>query len=207
MTESFNRTAATLPQTPELRKLGPGDAARQDKMDVEAVVLLSVFQDIYVLGIQAQAGILPFEPTEEVLEQPLGILHRCGKVSIIKGQCGEQVGRGEIGVEQPPQPPLCVPLIEPLLYLRCRHAPLPSFLWMGIYWIDSHLQILPTVVFLLSVSSLHICSLSYMVIVLIPYTSPPYGTAIHPVGKSYASKVDDEKSAFWKRNKYPTAQA
>lgn len=26
------------------------------------------------------------------------------------------------------------------------------------------------------------------------------------VGKSYASKVDDAKSAFWKRNKYPTAK-
>ena len=35
-----------------------------------------------------------------------------------------------------------------------------------------------------------------MVVVLIPYTSSAYGTAIHPVGKSYASKVDDEKSAF-----------
>lgn len=46
-----------------------------------------------------------------------------------------------------------------------------------------------------------------MVIVLIPYTSPPYGTAIHPVGKCYASIVDDEKMAFEKRNKYPTAQA
>ena len=45
-----------------------------------------------------------------------------------------------------------------------------------------------------------------MVIVLIPYTSPPYGTAIHPVGKSYASIVDDEKMAFEQRNKYPTAQ-
>ena len=38
-----------------------------------------------------------------------------------------------------------------------------------------------------------------MVIVLIPYTSPPYGRMAHPVGKSYAFKVDDEKSAFWKR--------
>ena len=35
-----------------------------------------------------------------------------------------------------------------------------------------------------------------MVIVLIPYTSPPYGRIAHPVGKSYASKIDDEKSAF-----------
>ena len=43
-----------------------------------------------------------------------------------------------------------------------------------------------------------------MVIVLIPYTSSAYGTAIHPVGKSYASKVDDEKSAFEQRSKYPT---
>lgn len=110
-------------------------------------------------------------------------------------------------MQQPPQPSLCVPLIEPLLNLSCRLAPLPSFLWMGIYWIDSHLQILPTVIFLLSVLPLHIYSLSHVVIVLIPYTSPPYGTAIHPVGKCYASIVDDEKMAFEKRNKYPTAQA
>ena len=76
---------------------------------------------------------------------------------------------------------LCMPLIEPLLNLGCRLAPLPSFLWMAIYWIDGYLQILPTIVFLLSVSSLHICSLSYMVIVLIPYTSQPYGRITHPV--------------------------
>ena len=89
-----------------------------------------------------------------------------------------------------------MPLIEPLLNLGCRFAPLPSFLWMTIYWIDSYLQILPTVIFLLSVSSLHICPLSYMVIVLIPYTSSAYGKEVHPVGKSYASKVDDEKWLF-----------
>ena len=35
-----------------------------------------------------------------------------------------------------------------------------------------------------------------MVIVLIPYTSSAYGRNLHPVGKSYASKVDDEKMAF-----------
>ena len=108
-------------------------------------------------------------------------------------------------MEQPPQPPLSVPLIEPLLNLSCRLAPLPSFLWMGIYWIDGYLQILPTIVFLCSVSSLHICSLSYMVIVLIPYTSSAYGRNPHPVGKSYASKVEAEKTAFGKRHKYPTA--
>ena len=132
------------------------------------------------------------------------ILNRCGEVCIIKGQCGKKVGRGEIGMQQSPQPPLCMPLIEPLLNLCCRLTPLPSFLWMGIYWIDSYLQILPTIIFLLSVSSLHICSLSYMVIVLIPYTSSAYGRNPHPVGKSYASKVDDEKSAFAQRNKHPT---
>ena len=43
-----------------------------------------------------------------------------------------------------------------------------------------------------------------MVIVLIPYTSSAYGKEVHPVGKSYASKVDDEKTAFEQRNKYPT---
>ena len=167
-------------------------------------MLLAIFQDIYVLGIQVQAGIFPFEPTEEVLEQPLGILHRYGEVGIVKSQCGEQVCIREIGVQQPPQPPLCMPLIEPLLNLGCRLAPLPSFLWMGIYWINSYLQILPTIVFLLSVSSLHICSLSYMVIVLIPYTSSAYGKEVHPVGKSYASIVDDEKTAFEQRSKHPT---
>ena len=48
----------------------------------------------------------------------------------------------------------------------------------------------------------HICSLSHMVIVLIPYTSPPYGRLAHPVGKSYASIVDDEKTAFEQRSKH-----
>jgi len=37
--------------------------------------------------------------------------------SLVKGQCGEYVGRGEIGVEQTAQLALCVPLIEPLLNL------------------------------------------------------------------------------------------
>ena len=106
-------------------------------------------------------------------------------------------------MQQSPQPPLCVPLIEALLNLGCRLAPLPSFLWIGIYWINGYLQILPTVIFLCSVSSLHICSLSYMVIVLIPYTSPPYGRMAHPVGKSYASIVDDEKNGFLKAEQTP----
>ena len=143
-----------VPQTPELLQVCPGDAARQDKMDVEAVVLLSVFQNIYVFCIQTQAGVFPFEPTEEVLEQPLGILYRCGEIYLVKGQCGKKVGRGEIGMQQSPQPPLCMPLIEPLLNLCCRLTPLPSFLWMGIYWIDSHLQILPTVIFFSALMSL-----------------------------------------------------
>ena len=47
-----------IPQTPELLQVRPGDAACQDKVDVEAVVLLSILQDIYVFGIQAQAGYL-----------------------------------------------------------------------------------------------------------------------------------------------------
>ena len=97
---------------------------------------------------------------------------------------------------------ICMPLVEPLLNLRCRLAPLPSFLWVAIYWIDGYLQILPTIVFLLSVSSLHICSLSYMVIVLIPYTSSAYGKEVHPVGKSYAFKVEAEKTAFEQRSKH-----
>ena len=74
-------------------------------------MLLAIFQDIYVLGIQVQAGIFPFEPTEEVLEQPLGILYRCGEVGLVKGQCGEKVGRSEIGMEQPTELPFCVPLV------------------------------------------------------------------------------------------------
>ena len=45
---------------------------------------------------------------------------------------------------------------------------------------------------------------SSMVIVLIPYTSQPYGKEVHPVGKSYASIVDDEKTAFEQRSKHPT---
>ena len=94
------------------------------------------------------------------------------------------------------KPPLCVTPTKPLLNFSCRLAPLPSFLWVGIYWIDSHLQIFPAMIFPLSVSSLHICFLSQMVVVLIPNTSQPYGRLTHPVGKSYASIVDDEKTAF-----------
>ena len=65
-------------------------------------------------------------------------------------------------------------------------------------------QIFPAMIFLLSVSSLHIYFLSQMVAQLIPNTSQPYGRLTHPVGKSYASIVDDEKTAFEQRNKYPT---
>ena len=41
-----------------------------------------------------------------------------------------------------------------------------------------------------------------MVIMLIPYTSSAYGKEVPPVGKSYASIVDDEKTAFEQRNKH-----
>ena len=41
-----------------------------------------------------------------------------------------------------------------------------------------------------------------MVIVLIPYTSSAYGKEVHPVGKSYASIVDDEKTAFEQEHKH-----
>ena len=41
-----------------------------------------------------------------------------------------------------------------------------------------------------------------MVIVLIPYTSSAYGKEVHPVGKSYASIVDDEKTAFEQGRKH-----
>ena len=91
---------------------------------------------------------------------------------------------------------LCVPLVEPLLDFGGWLAPLSPPLCLGVYWIDRHLQIFPAIIFLLSVSSLHICFLSQMVVVLILYTSQPYGRMTHPVGKSYASIVDDEKLAF-----------
>lgn len=35
-----------------------------------------------------------------------------------------------------------------------------------------------------------------MVIVLIPYTSPPYGRLAHPVGKSFVSNIEAEKIGF-----------
>ena len=99
-------------------------------------------------------------------------------------------------MEQTAQLALCVPLVEPLLDFGGWFAPLSPPLCLGVYWIDRHLQIFPAMVFLLSVSSLHICFLSQMVVVLIPNTSQPYGRLTHPVGKSYASIVDDEKTAF-----------
>ena len=144
----------------------------------------------------------PFQPSEKVLDQLLGILWCCRQMSIVKGQCGEQVRIRKIGVEQTAELALCVPLVQPLLNLGCWLAPLPSFLWLGIYWIDSYLHILTAIVFLLSILPLHICSLSYMVVVLIPYTSSAYGKEVNPVGKSYASIVDDEKSAFEQRSKH-----
>ena len=159
-------------------------------------MFLAVFQDIYVFGIQAQALVFPLEPSEKVLDQLLGILWCCGQMGIVKGQCGEQVRLREIGVEQTAQLALCVPLVEPLLDFGGWLAPLPPPLCLGVYWIDRHLHILPAMIFLLSVSSLHICFLSQMVVVLIPNTSQPYGRLTHPVGKSYASIVDDEKMAF-----------
>ena len=40
-------------------------------------------------------------------------------------------------------------------------------------------------------------SLSQMVIVLILFTSQPYGRIIHPVGKSYAINIEAEKAAVF----------
>ena len=40
------------------------------------------------------------------------------------------------------------------------------------------------------------------VVVLIPYTSSAYGRLSYPVGKSYATKVDDEKSALQTGHRY-----
>jgi hypothetical protein len=123
-------------------------------------------------------------------------------MGIVKGQCSEQVRIREIGMEQTAQLALCVPLVEPLLDFGGWFAPLSPPLCLGVYWIDRHLQIFPAMVFLLSVSSLHICFLSQMVAVLILFTSQPYGRMTHPVGKSYASIVDDEKTAFEQRSKH-----
>ena len=41
-----------------------------------------------------------------------------------------------------------------------------------------------------------------MVVVLIPYTSQPYGRMTHPVGKSYAINIEAEKTASGQRDKY-----
>ena len=35
-----------------------------------------------------------------------------------------------------------------------------------------------------------------MVVVLIPYTRPPYGTEAHPVGKCFVSNIEAEKLTF-----------
>ena len=43
--------------------------------------------------------------------------------------------------------------------------------------------------------------LSYMVVVLIPYTSQLYGRMTHPVGKSYAINIEAEKLYFYCRQK------
>ena len=39
-----------------------------------------------------------------------------------------------------------------------------------------------------------------MVVVLISITSQPYGSMTRPVGKCFASKIDDEKMAFCGRS-------
>mgnify|MGYP003316356438 CR=1 FL=1 len=83
-------------------------------------------------------------------------------------------------MEQTAQLPLCVPLIDPLLDFGGWLAPLPPPFCFGTYWIDHHLQILPAIIFLLSVSSLHMYSLSQMVVVLILFTSQPYGRIAIP---------------------------
>ena len=98
-------------------------------------------------------------------------------------------------MQQPTQPPLCVPLVEPLLNLGCRLTPLPSFLWVAIYWIDGYLQILPTIVFLLSVCSLHMFPSLYGCYVNILY-KPVIGHRLRPFGKCFASNIDDENLTF-----------
>ena len=98
----------------------------------------------------------PFQPSEKVLEQLLGILWCCRQMSIVKGQCGEQVRIRKIGMEQTAQPPLCVPLVEPLLDLRCRLLPRPSPFGFGVHGEYLHLHVLTAYMFPLSVYSLHL---------------------------------------------------
>jgi hypothetical protein len=160
-------------------------------MDMNTAIFLAFFQ--YVDILQPRAA--PFQPSEEVLEQLLDILHRWGQVGIVKGQGHEQVGLGEIGVEQTAELGFCVPLVEPLLDLGGRLFPLPSPLGLGVCWEYLHLQILPTVVFPLSVCSLHFLP-SLVVVVLIPYTRPPYGRKTHPVGKCFVSNIEAEIMTF-----------
>lgn len=123
------------------------------------------------------------------------LLHRCGEVGIVKGQGHEQVQRGKIGMEQTAELSLCVALIQLLLDFCGRVLSLPSLLWMGVYWIDGYLQILPTIVFLLSVCSLHMFPSLYGCYVNILY-KPVIGHRLRPFGKCFASKVDDENLTF-----------
>ena len=103
-------------------------------------------------------------------------------------------------MEQTAQLALCVPLVEPLLDFGGWLAPLPPPLCLGVYWIDRHLHILPAMVFLLSVSSLHIYFLSQMVVVLILNTSQPYGRLTLPFA------IDDVRLAV-KRLRCPSIAA
>ena len=54
----------------------------------------------------------------------------------------------------------------------------------------------------LSLYILCICIPFHVVVVLIPYTRPPYGTEAHPVGKCYAINIEAEKTAFEQRSKH-----
>lgn len=156
----------------------------------------TVFQDIDVLGFHAQFAIAPLELTEAVLEQPLSILHRCREVGTPKGQGDEQVRCREISMEQSTEPPLCVPPVEPLLGVRGGLLPFTSSSWFGVYWKDGYFQIVTTIILPLSICSLHICSLSHMVVVLIPYTSSAYRTVAHPVGKCFVLNLEAEKTCL-----------
>jgi hypothetical protein len=48
----------------------------------------------------------------------------------------------------------------------------------------------------LSLYVLCICLPFHVVVVLIPYTRPPYGTEVRPIGKCYGFSIEAEKIAF-----------
>lgn len=81
-------------------------------------------------------------------------------IIIVKGQCHEQVKHGEVGMKQTAELALSVPLVQSLLDLCCWLLPFASLLGFGVYREDLYLHVFTAIMFLLSVCSLHLCSLS-----------------------------------------------